>query len=78
MKKIQELKSSRRSVTEYNDATLVNDDKEFLTSTCDVLVPAALENQLTKENADDLQASIILELANGPTTSEADHIIMEK
>ncbi|MDO8552076.1 MAG: Glu/Leu/Phe/Val dehydrogenase [bacterium] len=40
----------------------------------DVLVPAALENALTKENAKKVKASVVLELANGPTTAEADEI----
>jgi glutamate dehydrogenase/leucine dehydrogenase len=65
-------------VIEYLDATVVDDDKIFLTTKCDVLVPAALENQLTTQNADDLQTSLILELANGPTTAAADLIIQKK
>jgi glutamate dehydrogenase/leucine dehydrogenase len=51
---------------------------ELLTMDCDVLVPAALENQITAENARDIQASIIIELANGPTTPEADQILTER
>ena len=47
-------------------------NRELLTLKCDVLVPAALENQITTENADDIQAKCVLELANSPTTPDAD------
>ncbi len=47
---------------------------ELLTLPCDVLVPAALENQLTERNASRVKARLIIEAANGPTTPEADHI----
>ncbi|HOO28948.1 MAG TPA: Glu/Leu/Phe/Val dehydrogenase, partial [Lachnospiraceae bacterium] len=52
-------------------------NEELLTCKCDVLIPAALENQITGENADKLQCSYIVEAANGPTTEAAD-IILEK
>jgi glutamate dehydrogenase/leucine dehydrogenase len=52
--------------------------EEILTLPVDIIVPAALENVLTRENADAVKASIILELANGPTTKEADEILREK
>ncbi len=49
-------------------------NEEILTCECDVLIPAALDNQLRSDNAGNVQARIILELANGPTTPEADAI----
>ncbi len=51
---------------------------EVLTCKCDVLVPAALENQITAGNAEDLNCSYIIEAANGPTTKEADEILAKR
>jgi len=53
-------------------------NKELLTKECDILIPAALDNQITEENAADINASVILELANNPTSPEADHILMSR
>lgn len=51
---------------------------ELLTAKCDVLVPAALQNVITEEIAAGIQATLIVEGANGPTTPEADAILKEK
>jgi len=48
---------------------------ELLETACDVLIPAALENQITVENAGRVKSKFILELANGPVTPEADAIL---
>jgi len=51
---------------------------EILTLPCDILIPAALENQLRADNAPDVQARMIVELANGPTTPEAEAVFFDR
>ena len=65
------------SVCQVVEATRLSNE-ELLELDVDILVPAALENQITEKNAAKVKASVILELANGPTTIEADAIIQEK
>ena len=65
---------SLRSLAGCQDVT----NEELLTVPCDILIPAALENQLRADNARDVQARMIVELANGPTTPEADAIFYER
>ncbi|QQG44027.1 MAG: Glu/Leu/Phe/Val dehydrogenase [Candidatus Roizmanbacteria bacterium] len=53
-------------------------NKELLELDVDIIVPAALENVITKENAHNIEASIVLEMANGPTSQEADKILKDR
>ncbi len=63
-------KDNNRKISGFPQAKPIS-NAELLTLPCDVLIPAALENQITKENADRIQANIIAEAANGPVTLEA-------
>jgi glutamate dehydrogenase (NAD(P)+) len=53
-------------------------NSELLELQVDILIPGAIENQLTSQNADNVKAKIVAELANGPTTPEADNILNDK
>lgn len=64
------------TVTTLFDNTITN--KELLELDCDILVPAAIENQITEANAHNIKASIVVEAANGPTTTEATKILTDR
>lgn len=64
------------TVTTLFENTITN--KELLELDCDILVPAAIENQITAENAPNIKAKIVVEAANGPTTTEATKILTER
>ncbi|KGP71507.1 Glu/Leu/Phe/Val family dehydrogenase [Pontibacillus yanchengensis] len=64
------------AVTNLFKNTITN--QELLELDCDILVPAAIENQITEENAHNIKASIVVEAANGPTTLEATKILSER
>ncbi len=72
-----EYKSRTGSVVDYKGCENIT-NKELIETKCDILIPAALENQITKANADKIKAKIVAEGANGPTTPEADKVLHEK
>jgi len=69
--------SESRSLDGYTGGSKVT-NAELLELPCDILVPAAMEDQITPENASRIKAKMIVEGANGPTTAEADSILNEK
>jgi glutamate dehydrogenase/leucine dehydrogenase len=75
--KVYEHKSKTGSVIDYKGCENTTNE-ELLETKCDILIPAALENQITKSNVDKIKAKIVAEGANGPTTPEADKALFEK
>ncbi|MEI8100361.1 MAG: Glu/Leu/Phe/Val dehydrogenase [Bacteroidota bacterium] len=69
--------SASRSLEGYKGGSQVTNG-ELLELPCDILVPAAMEDQITPENAGRIKAKMIVEGANGPTTAEADSILNDK
>lgn len=72
--KVLEHKTKTGSVINFDNAQNIS-NAELLELECDILIPSALENQITEQNAKNIKADIIAEAANGPTTPEADEIL---
>jgi glutamate dehydrogenase (NAD(P)+) len=68
----------RGSLLDFPGAKNVTPTNQALELECDILVPAALENQITAENAPRLKTKILAEAANGPTTAAAEQILLER
>jgi len=74
---VRSHKEKTGAVRDYKDCANITNE-ELLQTECDILIPAALQNQITKENADKIKAKLVAEGANGPTTPEADMTLYEK
>ena len=72
LEKVMAHRRERRSILDFPRATNLARREDALELDCDILIPAALERQVTAENAPRIKAKIVAEAANGPTTSEAD------
>jgi glutamate dehydrogenase (NAD(P)+) len=75
--KLAQFKAESGSVVGFQEADTITNE-ELLEIPCEILLPAALENQITEKNAPRVRASMIVEAANAPTTPAADRILHEK
>jgi len=78
--KINDWKNEGKLLKDFKDGGTkpISDNTELFKIKCDLLIPAAIENQITKENVDLIDCKIILEGANGPTTLKADEVLNKK
>ncbi len=76
-KEVLAHKQDTGSVVGAGDTEPISND-DLLTLPCDILIPAALENQIHRDNAPNVRARFVAEAANGPTTSAADEILFER
>ncbi len=75
--KLLEHKKNTGTLSGFHGSKNIKNE-ELLALECDLLVPAAFENVITEKNANNIKTKIILELANGPVTPEADEILFQK
>ncbi len=78
IKAVFEYRQKTGSVKDFPGSTFVEDALSLLEMECDVLLPAALENQITTENAARIKAKVIAEGANGPITQSGEEILLQK
>ncbi|MCI0708483.1 MAG: Glu/Leu/Phe/Val dehydrogenase [Ignavibacteriae bacterium] len=71
-------RKEKGTILNFPGATSIAKREQGLEQECDILIPAALENQITEQNAGKIKAKIIAEGANGPTTAAADSILLER
>jgi glutamate dehydrogenase (NAD(P)+) len=75
---LQEHRIKKNTIVNFRGAKTLKDPLDVLELECDILIPAALENQIRRENAPRVKAKIIAEAANGPTTIEAEKILLKR
>jgi glutamate dehydrogenase (NAD(P)+) len=75
---LNNFKKATGSILNFPGAKNLNDTYEALELECDILIPAALENQITGKNAKRVKAKIIAEAANGPVTPDAEKVLLQK
>jgi glutamate dehydrogenase (NAD(P)+) len=78
IEKVMEHRMARKGLLDFPGATNLARREDALEVECDILIPAALERQITEENAPRLRTKMVVEAANGPTTPEADAILRQR
>lgn len=75
---LDDHRKATKSITKFPGATDIADSLSLLNMACDILIPAALENQINVDNADSIKAKVVAEAANGPVTMRAEEILLSK
>ncbi|HEU4827949.1 MAG TPA: Glu/Leu/Phe/Val dehydrogenase [Gemmatimonadales bacterium] len=75
---VMKHRRERKGILDFPGATNLARREDALELECDILIPAALERQITEENAPRLRTKMVVEAANGPTTAEADAILRQR
>jgi glutamate dehydrogenase (NAD(P)+) len=76
--RVHQFMNEHKTIKGYPDAQFTDDAQSALEMECDILIPAALESQITTANADRINTRLIIEAANGPVTYEADKILQKR
>jgi len=78
VEEVFKFRSETGSILNFKNCRNIENTYELLETECDILIPAALENQINLQNAANIKAKIVAEAANGPVTQEAEEILLKK
>ncbi len=78
VERVKQYINEHKTIRGYPDAQFIEDGNSMLEHECDILIPAAMESQITADNADRIKTHLIVEAANGPVTFDADEILNHK
>jgi len=78
VERVRQYINANKTIRGYPDAEFIEDGHKVLEMDCDILIPAAMESQITADNAERIKTRLIVEAANGPVTFEADEILRKR
>lgn len=78
LKALVDFRKETGSIVGFGNSTELPSNKDIFSQECDIIIPAALESQITGDNAHEVKAKIIAEAANGPTTADAHEMLKER